>query len=98
MKFAAVIEYIQDKDKIAEVRPVHREYLKSLMNKGQLFACGPFTDDSGALIIYEANTDDEAESLLQNDPFHQNGIFLQYEIRAWKPVMANTDLFPEKST
>ena len=30
MKFAAVIEYIQDKDKIAAIRPVHRQYLASL--------------------------------------------------------------------
>ena len=33
MKFAAVIEYIQDKAKIAEVRPVHRQYLLSLKEK-----------------------------------------------------------------
>ncbi len=94
MKFAAVIEYIQDKDKIAQIRPVHREYLKSLLEKGQLAISGPFMDDSGALIVYEADTDDDAEALLQGDPFHQNGIFLSYEIRPWNPVMANKDLFP----
>lgn len=94
MKFAAIIEYIQDKNKIAEIRPTHRAYLKSLLDNGQLAASGPFTDDSGALIIYEANTMDEAEALLQSDPFHQNGVFVQYEIRPWKPVMANHDLFP----
>src|SRR6266498_3210122 len=59
MKFAAVIEYIQDKEKIAAVRPVHRQYLASLKEKGQLAISGPFTDDYGALIVYEAATKEE---------------------------------------
>jgi uncharacterized protein YciI len=94
MKFAAVIEYIQDKDKIAAIRPVHREYLASLKAKGQLAISGPFTDDYGALIVYEAATRDEAEKLLQGDPFHQGGIFVKWTIRPWNTVIANRDLFP----
>src|SRR4051812_42186974 len=61
MKYAAVIEYITDKDKIQSVRPVHRQYLATLKAAGQLAASGPFTDDYGALIIYEANSMEEAE-------------------------------------
>jgi uncharacterized protein YciI len=51
MKFAAIIEYLQDKAKVEEIRPTHRLYLRSLKEKGQIAATGPFTDDSGALII-----------------------------------------------
>lgn len=94
MKFAAIIEYAQDKAKIAEIRPVHRQYLASLKEKGQLAASGPFTDDSGALIVYEAGTKEEAEKLLQGDPFNKNGIFLKYQLRPWNPVIANRELFP----
>jgi uncharacterized protein YciI len=94
MKFAASIEYLQDKAKIAEVRPVHRQYLASLKEKGQLAASGPFTDDSGALIIYEAATKEEAEGFLKADPFNAAGIFLKYVIRPWNPVIANRELFP----
>ena len=94
MKFAAIIEYLQDKTKIAEVRPVHRQYLAQLKADGQLAASGPFTDDSGALIIYEAASKDDAEKLLRADPFHANGIFLRWQIRPWNPVIANRDLFP----
>jgi uncharacterized protein YciI len=93
MKFAAIIEYSQDKAQIAAIRPVHRQYLASLRERGQLAAAGPFVDDSGALIIYEAASRDEAEKLLQGDPFHQNGIFLQYQLRPWNPVIFNPDLF-----
>ena len=94
MKFAAVIEYTQNQAKIAELRPVHRQYLIALKAAGQLAASGPFTDDSGALIIYEAGSKEDAEKLLQGDPFHTNGIFLRWQIRPWNPVMANRELFP----
>ena len=94
MKFAAIIEYSQDKAKIAEVRPVHRQYLASLKEKGQLAASGPFTDDYGALIVYEAATKEDAEKLLKADPFNAAGIFVSYVIRPWNTVIANQELFP----
>jgi uncharacterized protein YciI len=94
MKYAAIIEYSRDKDRIESVRPVHRQYLMTLRDRGQLAISGPFTDDSGALIVYEAASAEEAEKLLQADPFHANGIFLSYVMRPWKPVIANRELFP----
>ena len=94
MKFAAIIEYPQDRAKIAEVRPAHRQYLTGLRDQGRLAASGPFTDDSGALIIYEASSREEAESFLKGDPFNQHGIFLNYQLRPWNPVIANRELFP----
>jgi uncharacterized protein YciI len=94
MKFAAIIEYSQDKAKVEEIRPTHRQYLAVLKAKGQIAATGPFTDGSGALIVYEAATMEEAESFLKADPFNAAGIFLKYVIRPWNPVMANRELFP----
>ena len=94
MKFAAVIEYAQDRAKIAEMRPAHRQYLAALKEKGQLAVSGPFTDDSGALIVYEAASAAEAEQLLRADPFNQNGIFVKYVLRPWNPVICNRELFP----
>jgi len=94
MKFAAIIEYIQDKAKIAEIRPTHRQYLTSLKEKGQLVACGPFTDDSGALIVYEAPSAADAEKLVQGDPFNKGGVFVKWQLRPWNVVMANRELLP----
>jgi len=94
MKYAAIIEYTRDKEKVQSIRPVHRQYLTALRERGQLVAAGPFTDDSGALIVYEAASVEEAERLLQGDPFHANGIFLTYMLRPWNPVLVNRDLFP----
>ncbi len=94
MKFAAIIEYSQDRAKVDAVRPVHRQYLAALKERGQLAASGPFTDGSGALIVYEAATEEEAEAILKGDPFHANGIFLSWVLRPWNPVIANRDMFP----
>lgn len=94
MKFAATIDYSQDKDLIEKHRPVHRQYLRSLLDSGKLFASGPFTDDSGALIIYEAETPEAAETILKGDPFHANGIFLKWTIKPWKVVMGNPSMIP----
>jgi uncharacterized protein YciI len=94
MKFAAIIEYVPDNDKIQSLRPVHRQYLTSLRERGQLVIAGPFTEDNGALIVYEAATREKAEKLLQGDPFHQNGIFVRWVLRTWNPVMANHGLLP----
>ena len=93
MKFAAIIEYAKDKEKIAVIRPQHRQYLAELRDRGQVAASGPFTDDSGALIIYEASNAEEAERFLKADPFNANGIFLRYQLRPWNPVIANVELF-----
>jgi uncharacterized protein YciI len=94
MKFAADIQYSRDASKIAEIRPAHREYLKKLLDSGNLAISGPYTDDSGGLLVYEAETQEEAEALLRNDPFAKAGVFVTWTIRGWKPIMANPALLP----
>jgi uncharacterized protein len=94
MKYAAVIEYLQDKEMVERLRPQHRAYLAALKEAGRLAASGPFSDGSGALIIYEAESLAAAEALLKGDPFHAGGVFLRWELRPWNTVIANRELFP----
>jgi uncharacterized protein YciI len=86
MKYAASIEYLQDSAVVEAHRPAHRAYLTSLLEKGQLFASGPYADGSGALIIYEADSPEAAANLLESDPFHTAGVFLKWTLRPWKVV------------
>jgi uncharacterized protein YciI len=92
MKFAAVFEYCADKAKIQEVRPLHREYLSGVLKAGRLVVGGPYLDDSGAIIIYEAASAEEAETLVLDDPFAKHGVFVSWTIRPWKVVMSNPEL------
>jgi uncharacterized protein YciI len=87
MKYPAIIVYCDDTDKIQSVRPTHREYLGKLRSEGKIAMSGPFTDDSGALIVYEAGSLDEARSLLQDDPFNKAGVFESYQIKEWNQVI-----------
>jgi len=95
MKFAAIIEYAPDAEKIARVRPTHREYLQGLKRNGNVVLAGPFTDDSGGLLIYEAETAEEADAMIRNDPFFKEGVFVSWVLREWRPVTANVSLLPQ---
>lgn len=87
MKYAAIIEYIPDEATVQAARPTHREYLRGLKESGALVTSGPFTDGSGALIVYEADSPEQAEALLRADPFHQAGVFASWALRPWNQVM-----------
>ena len=57
MKYAALIEYIADKEKIGSIRPAHRAYLTKLLGEGKTGDRQPLlTDDYGAMIVYEASS------------------------------------------
>lgn len=86
-KFAAILEYTSDADRLSEVRPTHREYLQGLVEAGKLFRSGPFPDGSGSLIIYEAEDLAEAQVLLANDPFSKAGLITGVKLKEWNIVM-----------
>jgi uncharacterized protein len=94
MKFAAIIEYGPDPSKIAEIRPAHRKYLAELSQKGKLAISGPFSDDSGALIVYEVDSQQEAENMLKADPFSTSGVFGAWVMRPWNIVFSNSAVLP----
>ncbi len=94
MKYAASIEYSQDKVLVDAHRPAHRAYLTSLIGKNQLFASGPTEDGYGALIIYEADSPEAADALMKADPFFAAGVFLKWTVRPWKMVFFNPELAP----
>lgn len=92
MKWVALIEYAQQPELVTTHRPAHRAYLRGLLDAGQLVCSGPLTDHYGALIVYEAADQAEAETLIHNDPFFLNGVFVRWELHPWNPVMVNPQL------
>jgi len=85
-KFVVLVTFAPDTEKRLQVRPTHREYLKSLFDAGKLHESGPYLDDSGALIIYEAADEAEARSLLANDPYTPAGIIASADLKEWNRV------------
>jgi len=94
MKVAAIIEYSTDSAVIARVRPAHREYLQGLKKNGNVAIAGPFLDDSGGILVYEAESTEQVEEFIRADPFFTEGVFKSWVLRPWKPVTCNPALLP----
>ena len=63
----------------------HGNYMKRLYDKGHLTDGGPFTDDTGGLSIFRAESIEEAQKLLAADPAIIKGVF-QATIHPWFSV------------
>jgi uncharacterized protein YciI len=85
--FAALIEFTQDEELRLQTRPVHREYLRLLLDAGKLVMSGPWADDTGALIVYEAESMADAERILDEDPYRSAGVIANATLKEWRVVM-----------
>ena len=78
------------KDRLAN-RPEHLKHLESLGEK--LIFAGPFVDQNGdatgSIVVIEAQSQGEAETLFKQDPFIVKGVFGAYQVRPWKLTINN---------
>ncbi len=89
-KFARLLTFGPNNDLRMELRPRHRDYLARLLAEGKLYASGPWVDESGALIVYEAATLDDARALVEQDPYGEGGIdvIAKSELNEWRVIYA----------
>lgn len=85
--FAAIIEFTDDSELRQQTRPGHREYLRSLLDAGKIRMSGPWVDDTGAMIVYQATDAAEAQALLDADPYRAAGVIANARIKEWNVVM-----------
>lgn len=87
------VEYVYDSVRGAELdelRPAHREFLRSLHDRGDLVASGPWLDGApGALLLVRADAPERALARLDADPFRLAGLILERTARAWHPVIGD---------
>ena len=68
--------------------PEHLAYQAALERSGQLAFAGPMSDETGeqmegmGLIVYRANSLDEARQLAEGDPMHKSGA-RHFVLRRW---------------
>src|SRR6266478_1525870 len=86
MKFANFITYIPDPQKVQSIRPLHRDYAQGLAGQGKIVIAGPFSDGAGAIIVYEAESLEQAKALAANDPYARGGVWTKYEIHPWEII------------
>ncbi|MFE7166435.1 YciI family protein [Streptomyces sp. NPDC057616] len=68
-------------------RPAHRATLARLHTQGHLLAAGPWSDDTGALLLFTADRD-QLEKILDTDPYYRRtpGVEIR-AIREWTPIV-----------
>jgi len=84
--FAVSYIYSATEDQLNEIRPIHRQWLGVLLEKGQLLASGPMVDNPEALLIFRSDSASELAMLLDNDPFDIAGFIGSRSIQQWNPV------------
>ncbi len=85
--FVALLEFSADEALRLRTRPAHREYLRTLLDAGKLAMSGPWVDDTGAMLIYQAENQAEAERLLDADPYRDAGVVADARIKEWHIVL-----------
>ena len=85
--FAAIAEFADDEELRLNTRPTHREYLRSLFDAGKLVMSGPWEDETGLLIIYDASDMADAERMLDSDPYRSAGVIANATIKEWRVVL-----------
>ena len=81
MKFAVIIEYNAEHEDIKKHHSAHREYLRRFLENGQLWAAGPFAQDTGALWILDADNAKAAEEIVKADPYVAAGVQISWQLR-----------------
>ncbi|TAD80334.1 MAG: hypothetical protein EA001_00610 [Oscillatoriales cyanobacterium] len=70
-------------EKRTPYRQAHLEGLGQQKTAGILITLGPTKDNSKVFGIYEAESEAAVRALIEADPYWQNGIWTDYEIKEW---------------
>lgn len=70
-------------------RGAHRALLQKLHARGELYAGGPWADDSGAMLIF-AGDRVEVDGILATDPYYSTVGVEIVSAREWTPVVASS--------
>ena len=76
--------YCQDAlTKRTPYRQAHLQGLSQQKEQGILLTLGPTADNTQVFGIYEADNPEIVKELVENDPYWQNGIWTEYQIKEW---------------
>ncbi len=70
-----------------KVRPAHLENIRPLVERGQVFVGGPFTDGSGSLMVIDFPDEAAARAFAMSDPYVKQGVFERVEIKPFRKVV-----------
>lgn len=93
MRFVFFYLMSDNPDRIREVAARHAAYWHDLALR-ECFG-GPFADRTGGLITFEAGAADQAEQIVEADPFLREGLLASWWLEQWLPEPAVPTRGPE---
>jgi uncharacterized protein YciI len=85
--FTVDTTYVEDRDKLLEARPKHRDYLAGLAGDGIVVAAGPWAHDRGGFAIYQVEDRAQLDRLLADDPYTTEGVAASRKVDELKIVL-----------
>lgn len=67
--YAVLLTFSDDPARLA-LRPAHRDKLAAHVAADRLVAAGPWTDESGALLVFAVSSREEVDEILADDPYY----------------------------
>ncbi|WP_230418381.1 YciI family protein [Catenulispora pinistramenti] len=86
-RFAVEYVYTADTAKRDEIRPAHRAFLREAQDRGELLVSGPWVNNTGALLVFEAEDEAALKKLLEHDPFAEADLVARVRINEFNPVL-----------
>lgn len=71
-------------DRLA-LRPAHRERLRVLHEAGRVVLAGPYSDESGALLVFDV-TGEELDAIVADDPYYRAPGVTIVRQQEWQPI------------
>jgi uncharacterized protein len=89
--YAVQLAFSDDPSRL-ELRPGHRERLAAHAAAGRLLAAGPWTDESGSLLVFLVDDRAAFEAVLADDPYYTAPGVTVASIREWNAVVRHPAL------
>lgn len=80
--FAKIEKGIVDKATFDRYVPAHRRYVRDLITRGHQAKTGYWAEYGGGMLLFEADSLEEAREIVANDPLVLNQC-VQYELHEW---------------
>ncbi len=83
--FVKIEEGIVDKPTFDQYVPAHKTYVQDLIAKGHKAKTGYWAERGGGMLLFEANSIEEAKAIVAQDPLVQNN-WVKYVIHEWRII------------
>lgn len=84
--FVKIEEGIVNKSTFDQYVPAHKAYVRELIAKGHKARSGYWGDYGGGMLLFEAESLEQAQAIIAQDPLIQNGC-VKYELHEWCVVV-----------